>query len=455
MSFVIAVLASYAALDLAGRVTATRGKARFFWLSGGATAMGIGIWSMHYVGMMAFRLPIPVQYDWPTALVALLIAGTASGVALVAVSRHQIGLRRAIAGSIVLGGAGIAGLHYVAMASMRLQARCRYSPGLVTLSVVLAIVFCLLSLRLSLLFRNEASGRRLAKIAGALLMGSAVFVMHYTGMAAASFVRAPDIPDLSHAVNVSTLGTTGIGVVTMMVLVVAVVTSMVDRLQEQRAALRALAARLQSAREEERTRVAREVHDELGQALTAIKIDVASLIVEMAPDQKRHVPRAESILKLADGAIQSVRRIATELRPGILDDLGLVAAVEWASEEFHARTGILCRISLPDTDIAMAPERATALFRILQETLTNVARHANATEVDVRLARENGDLWLEVQDNGIGVGDEQLFAGKSLGILGMRERAFMFGGEVTIHGAPGKGTAVRVRIPHADRAARE
>ena len=215
--------------------------------------------------------------------------------------------------------------------------------------------------------------------------------------------------------------------------------------------LRALAARVQSAREEERTQISREIHDELGQALTAIKIDVAALIRELPGETGPQIQRRQSILKLLDEAIQSVRRIATELRPGILDDLGLVAAVEWAAEDFQARTGTNCEVSLPGVDIALDPERATALFRILQETLTNVARHANATRVDVRLAQQNENLILEIRDNGQGIGEEHLSESRSLGILGMRERALLLGGELTISGTPGKGTTVRVQIPLPDR----
>jgi PAS domain S-box-containing protein len=223
-----------------------------------------------------------------------------------------------------------------------------------------------------------------------------------------------------------------------------------EELRKSHGQLRALAARLQTVREEERTRVAREIHDELGQALTAIKIDLTALVRELLADKGPAVQRSQSILKLVDDAIESVQRIATDLRPGILDDLGLAAAVEWAAEEFEARTGTKCRVSVPGADIAVHPECATALFRILQETLTNVARHAHATEVNVKLAKDNGDLSLEVQDNGQGIGEEQLAAGRSLGILGMRERALLLGGDLTIRSAPGKGTTVRVRIPDAD-----
>lgn len=211
--------------------------------------------------------------------------------------------------------------------------------------------------------------------------------------------------------------------------------------------LRALAGHLQSIREEERTRVAREIHDELGQALTAIKLESASMIRELPVDAKQQLNRAQSIVKLVDGTIQAVRRISTALRPAILDDLGLVAAVEWAASEFQSRTGTKCRLDLPKDDIGIDRECTTALFRILQETLTNVARHANATHVNVRLAKEESSLILEVRDNGKGISEERLSAGSSLGILGMRERALLLEGELDVKGAPGDGTTIRVRIP--------
>jgi PAS domain S-box-containing protein len=219
--------------------------------------------------------------------------------------------------------------------------------------------------------------------------------------------------------------------------------------------LRALAARLQSIREEERTRVSREIHDQLGQALTAIKLDLTSLARDFTAEQNQQWKRASSILGLVDQTIQSVRRISTALRPGMLDDLGLVATVEWAAGEFETRTGTKCLLDVPEEHITLDPETATAVFRIFQETLTNVARHANASEVKVRLAKQDGDLTLEVHDNGGGITEDEISSAGSLGILGMRERAFLLGGEVTVSGEPGKGTTVRVRIPAAYRAEQE
>jgi signal transduction histidine kinase len=214
--------------------------------------------------------------------------------------------------------------------------------------------------------------------------------------------------------------------------------------------LRALAARLQTVREEERSHAAREIHDELGQALTAIKFEFTALLRNLAVDEGPVRQRSDGILKLLDEAIQSVRRIGSELRPAILDDAGLVAAIEWTVDEFQARTGTRVEVSLPDADLALGRETATALFRILQETLTNVARHANATRVSVRLAKEDGSLILEVRDNGKGLNEEQLSGKSSLGILGMRERVQLLGGTLTISSPPGEGTTVRVLIPDSN-----
>ena len=572
LSVLISILGAYAGLDLAERMVAARARAHLAWLLGGAAASGIGTWSMHYTAMLAFSLPVPVLYDWPTASVSYLPAFVGTTVALILLRPSKTAPLRAAAARVSNAG-GITALHYTAMASMRLPAMCRYSPVFLALSMVLpALCSFGLPLHLTLVRRNQVARRRWKKVGTVLLLGSANPVMHYTGMAGTTFVRSTTPPDLSHAVSISLIGLEAITIVPVMVIAVALVTSLVDRLRKQgtlldelfehapqavalttvddrvirvnteftrlfgyapdetigrrlselivpddespnpvrrvaglahaerveaegvcrrkdgsrlrvamvrvpvsipgaepvvyaiyrditeheRAAeelhrsldqLRALAARVQTVREDERTRVAREIHDVLGQALTAIKIDISSLLRESPSDKGPGAARIGSVLQLLDDTIRVVRRIATELRPGILDDLGLAAAVEWAAEEFQGRTGTRVHVSVPDAEIAIDPARATAVFRIFQETLTNVARHANATRVDVQLATEGSSLTLEVHDNGLGFSEMRLSAGTSLGTIGMRERALLLGGELIIRSAPGRGTTVTVRIP--------
>jgi PAS domain S-box-containing protein len=228
LSVVIAMLASYAALDLAGRVTAARGAVQLVWLTSGATAMGGGIWSMHYVGMLAFRLPVPVLYDVPTVLVSLLAAIFASAVALFVASRQTMGWLQIAAASPIMGG-GVAGMHYIGMAAMRLPAMCHYSDALVTLSVVLAILISAVALWQTFRFRGDTRDTSWQKILSALVMGAAIPVMHYTGMAAVSFTRDGMPPDVSHALDISTLGTVAIVGITFLILALAVLTSAVDR----------------------------------------------------------------------------------------------------------------------------------------------------------------------------------------------------------------------------------
>jgi len=228
LSVLIAIFASYAALDLAGRVTATAGRIRAVWLLGGAAAMGTGIWSMHYMGMLAFVLPIPVAYHWPTVLLSLLAAILASVVALGVASRRKMGAFRALAGSVLMG-AGISSMHYIGMAAMRLPAVCQLDSFLVVLSVVFAVLISLAALWITFHFRHEKKGIHWEKFAGAVVMGAAIPVMHYTGMAAASFAPSSTTVDLSHAVSISTLGTAGIAAVTFIVLGLALLTSWMDR----------------------------------------------------------------------------------------------------------------------------------------------------------------------------------------------------------------------------------
>jgi len=225
-----------------------------------------------------------------------------------------------------------------------------------------------------------------------------------------------------------------------------------EALSRSEARLRALAARLQRAHEEEAIRIARELHDQLGRCLTTLKMDI-TLIEQMVSGQltAETIRSIHEKTKMMQGGIDEmvhvVRKISTELRPGILDDLGLAAAIEWQAKDFQKRSGVLCTLNIIEEDLDLSREQATAIFRIFQEILTNVARHSKAEKLWVDLDVRDGMVVLEVEDNGIGIAPATLGQGKALGLLGMRERAAIFGGHVEIAGNPGKGTTVVVRIP--------
>jgi signal transduction histidine kinase len=221
-----------------------------------------------------------------------------------------------------------------------------------------------------------------------------------------------------------------------------------ERLKESEDKLRRLAAHLISVREEERAHIAREIHDELGQVLTGIKMEVGWLAKRLK--EPALLEKTDSMSKLIDSTVQTVRKIATGLRPEMLDDMGLIAAVAWQAKDFQKRTGIRCRTKLPPEQ-KLDLEISTTAFRIFQEILTNVARHSRATRVDIELRLTAEALELEVVDNGVGIPDSDLNGRKSLGLLGMRERALLFGGEVSISGTPGEGTRVFVSIPIRSR----
>ena len=221
----------------------------------------------------------------------------------------------------------------------------------------------------------------------------------------------------------------------------------VDQLRQSHEQLRALSVYLQHVREEERMRISRAVHDELGQALTGLKLDLSWLSGRLPKRLDLLKDKTKEMSTHIDETIKTVRRISTELRPGILDHLGLVAAIEWQANEFQTRTGIQCTVGNSLHRTILDEELNTVFFRIFQETLTNIIRHAEATRVEVRLEEDDKRLLLEVKDNGRGITSEEIFNLKSIGLLGMRERAALLGGEIIIQGQPQRGTKVRVSIP--------
>ena len=219
-----------------------------------------------------------------------------------------------------------------------------------------------------------------------------------------------------------------------------------ERLQRSHDQLRALTGHLQFVREEERTRIAREIHDELGQALTGLKIDLSWLSGRL-PKLRPLRTKIESMSVQIDETIHAIRRISTELRPGVLDNLGLVAAIEWQATEFQERTGIPCKLTVDVTESLWEQNFSTAYFRIFQETLTNIIRHAKATLVEIRLAQDARGLVLTVRDNGRGITDKEIAHADSIGLIGMTERATQVGGAVVFSGTPGRGTTVTLCAP--------
>ena len=216
--------------------------------------------------------------------------------------------------------------------------------------------------------------------------------------------------------------------------------------------LRALTIRMQQAREEEAMRIARELHDQLGRCLTAMKMDVHGIQRGLTGglgegSYRALIEKVNRMNQTLDETVHTVRRISAELRPGVLDDLGLAAAIEWQARDFQARSGVSCAVRLPEEDLPLRRDQATALFRIFQESLTNVARHAQATKIWVNLSEEEGAVVLEVEDDGVGISPARLAEHHSLGLLGMRERVAAFDGEIEFAGVPGQGTTVVVRMP--------
>lgn len=222
-----------------------------------------------------------------------------------------------------------------------------------------------------------------------------------------------------------------------------------DELRNSRERLRRLTSHLEHVREEERKRIAREIHDELGQALTGLRMDVSFLHKRISRNQKKLIGKAATMIALVDDTIKTVQRISGELRPGLLDDLGLIAAMEWQLQGFQARTGIRCTLKADEAlALVLDQDLSTALFRIFQETLTNISRHAGATKVEVTLGACDESVLLEVKDNGVGIDKKAIARAESYGLMGIRERVSFRGGRFTIHGAPNRGTTAKIRLPY-------
>jgi signal transduction histidine kinase len=446
LSVLISILAAYASWALYERVDATRGIALYTWLVGGAIADGIGTWSMHYTGMHALRLPVPLYFDWPMVLLSLLVSIAGSGAALWVVRSGRLHWPRALAGSVLLGCIGVSGMHYTAMAAMRLPAEQHHASALMIVAVALAVAISWMALALTFSNRQSHSRGGARYHGGALLRGLANPVMHYTAMAGVMFMYSAQAPDMSHAVTMASLGVLGISVVPVMVLVVVLLIALADRLQGDRMRLLRSERQLREAIED-RERLGRDLHDNIIQAIYGIgmRLEGAQRMIKEAP--------AEAIAQIRS-AIAGLNEVIHDVRTYITGSsrvprhgdhvhaelVGLLRAIESSGP-------IRFQLSIDDAAAGqLTPEQAENIVQIAREALSNALRHSGGKQGTLALGLRGDVVTLEVSDDGVGFGLEAARQ-KGSGLRNMESRARQIGAKLEIRSASGQGTQVLARIP--------
>ena len=466
LSVIVAVNASFVALDLASRVVASRGRrSEWVWLAGGATAMGAGIWSMHFIGMLAFHLPIPIWYDGRITLLSLLIAVLASGVALYVASRSTLNVGRLLGAGVLMGG-GIAAMHYVGMAAMRMRPPIDYSLGGVVLSVLIGVATCAVTVWSAFRLRLQSVLTAFGKKAGsALTMGGGICGMHYSAMAAASFAAGSVCAVTPQHID-NTWSGAALGVFALLFLVVtllicagdarnsvmldAKVTERTAKLNQISSELRLVLRRLADVQNEERRRLAAELHDIVGQNVSALGVEIAMLRDQLEPAARPElIERLRSASALVKQSVRAIRNVMAQLRPPGLDELGLPAALRWHADSFQSRTGVAVMLSVDEALPRPSGAVEDALVRVYVEALTNIATHSGARAVQARLEARDDTIALEVVDDGRGFNpDDPPPRGDNSGwgLKIMRERALAVGGQLRVSSRTGTGTRVEFLI---------